>query len=78
MFNSMMGSDPIPSLRGYFALATLVLAFLILFPLGRGLGGQLPIHLQGRLYRVVPDVLGPGGMDWGSVPHSNDTAALFR
>lgn len=41
VFNSMMGSGPTPSLRDYFALATLVLAFLILLPLGRGLGSQL-------------------------------------
>lgn len=41
MFNSMMGSGPTPSLRDDFALAALVLAFLILFPLGKGLGGQL-------------------------------------
>lgn len=37
----MMGSGPTPSLRDYFALATLVLAFLILLPLGKGRGGQL-------------------------------------
>lgn len=36
-----MGSGPTPSLRDYFALATLVLAFLILLPLGKGRGGQL-------------------------------------
>lgn len=40
------------------------------------------IHLQGRLCRFhpegVPDVLGPGGMCQGSVPHSGGAAALFR
>lgn len=73
------------SLRDYFALKTLVLVFLRLLPLGRGIRGHPCsrfVNIQGRLCRFlsrgVPRCVGTWGNGWGSALLSRGAAALFK